>query len=623
MTDDFSRRAYVPRHARQHITRWSRFWRSPFTRAALVLVAVVCVAGAWVGGRAWQAKGELEQAQALVSVAKAQVGEGSYAEVPATFGQIGIHTAKARSLTQGPLWSAAENLPFAGPNLQALREMAEIVDDTIVAAEPLVALAPQFTPERLAPTDGRVPLEPFEHAAEVYPPFAEDFASLRTRLADVPTAGTLPQVKAAKATLTELFDKSAQPVADAVPIVQVMPELLGGYGPRTYVVMFQNSAEPRSLGGSALSFSEVSVERGAIELSATVPAGFEEFPFRSSSVIAVPRGFDDIYPEAFGRFIANATLRPSSETAAQIIEAEWKNKYDKNIDGVISMDGPALSYLLAAVGPVRLSTGDEVSSANVVHLLFNEVYQRYNSGDPEADNLQQNVIYTETVQQTFGRLTSGAFAPMTLFQSMRSAAEGNHVSVWLASPAEQAAMESTAFAAKGLPESTATADVVGIYLNDQVGSKLGYYLSPTVTSSAAQCTPEGRQVDRVELALTNTLDPAVVEGLSPSIVGTDYDKLGLERGMQRYVMFAYLPPGSKLLSTTVDGVPIEATGQNDEGHPVQVIWTKIPPGGTSVVTVDILLDHPGVRELQVELTPTIQEPVRNTGVLDCATVMLP
>ena len=618
-------RAAPPRHAyRRPPSLARRFWISPFTRVALSLAFIlVVIATASVGVNAWSAKSHLQQAEALVTVVKSQVSDGDYAAIPGTFDQIHRHTAKARSLMGGRLWSMAEHLPKLGPNLITLRELTAVVDDTMAASEPLVALAPEFSHASLAPKDGKVPLEPFVRAADVLPQFAQQLPTLRAQLAAVPTDGAVPQLQDAKSKLMEIFDKVAPPLDKALPLVKVLPVLLGVDGQRNYVVMFQNNAELRSLGGTALSFTEISVDHGAIKLVRAVPAGLKEFPTHATPVIPVPDGFDAIYDKALGRFIPNATLRPSSITAAQIIQAEWQAKFGEPVDGVISMDGPALSNLLAAVGPVTLSTGDVVSSANVVDLLFNQVYQRYNSGDPGADNLQQNVVYAETVAKTFAKLTSGGFSPVTLYKSMSSAAAANGFTVWLTNAIEQSDIASTAFAATGLPESTPTTDMVGMYLNDQVGSKLDYYLDSTVTTSSAICTPAGQQVNRVELSLTSTLDPSQVGGLSPSITGDGYRGLGLAKGEQRYVVFAYLPKDSTLLSASVDGKPVAATGQSDEGHPVQVMWTLVPPGKTSTVSVDVLMGTPGARELKADFTPTLKGTKQATAPLDCSTVKLP
>ncbi len=104
-------------------------------------------------------------------------------------------------------------------------------------------------------------------------------------------------------------------------------------------------------------------------------------------------------------------------------------------------------------------------------------------------------------------------------------------------------------------------------------------------------------MDRVTLSLTNSLDPAAVPGIGPSISGTNYRSLSLAKAVQRYVVFAQLPKDSTLLSTSMNGEPIASTGNSDEGHPVQVLWTDIAPGAASRVSVDVIRGTPGAREL--------------------------
>jgi hypothetical protein len=99
--------------------------------------------------------------------------------------------------------------------------------------------------------------------------------------------------------------------------------------------------------------------------------------------------------------------------------------------------------------------------------------------------------------------------------------------------------------------------------------------------------------------------------------------LNLARGVQRYVLFAYLPKDSTLLSASIDGESVAATRNGDDGHPVQVLWTDIPPGATSTLSVDVLMGTPGERELQADVTPTLSETKRVATPLDCGTVSLP
>lgn len=608
-----------PRHARQlrHPRRRPAFW------GALSVIVLVLVAIVWVGGRAWAAKGELEQVRALTDEAKTAISEGSYEAAVDPYERIREHAARARSMTGDIFWDLGEKVPVLGKNLVAMRQLTEGIDDVLTAVAPLLEVAGDLEPAALAPQDGRVPIEVIEDVGVAMVAVDADLADVAPRIRAIDTAGTLSALGGAHAQLVDLLDSVESRLTDALPIVQVTPELLGADGPRTYVVMFQNNAELRSLGGSATTFAEVTLDNGVIGAPVVNPAAYNMRPHPEFSVIPVSEEFEDIYRLSLGRFIANATLRPSEQTAAQIVQAEWARMYGKDVDGVISMDGGALSALLQVVGPITLSTGDVVDAGTVLPLLFNGVYERFNSGDVVADDAAQGVIYSETVAQTFARLASGQFDPALLFSTMATAAEQNHTSVWFADEAERTVLAGTALAAEGLRPASGAEDVVGVYLNDQVGSKLNYYLASSVTTGTAQCGAASQVVHRVTLSLASTLPPEAVAGLSPSISGTGYASVGLEKGVQRLVTLLYLPPGAQFGAISVGGVAVSPTGNHDEGRPVHVMWVDIPPGGSNEVSFDVVMPDATQRPLVVDVTPTVQGTSVGSAPLDCATVVVP
>lgn len=619
-----SRQRRSDSHPPSHVRKHRRASATATRRTGLLVLALFLFVATWVGARAWLAKEQIAQAQAAVLALKEQVASGQYEGVVDEYDTIRDHTAAARGLIDDPLWRFAERVPVLGDNLGAFREITWIVDDAMVAAAPLADLATALDPSSFAPQDGALPMEPLITASSEVPRAAVTFQDLAARLDDVSTARTVGPIRDAKSTLSEVLDEASVALNDAAPVAEALPSILGADGIRTYVVMFLNNAELRSLGGTALSFAEITVDDGRIALTRQVPAAGENFPKRVEPVIPVPEGFEDIYPGTLGRFVANATIRPSAETAAEIVRAEWEAKFGAHVDGVVSMDVGALSALLKATDPITLSTGDVVAPDNVAALLLNTVYLRYNSGDLKADNVQQGLVYDETLTQTFARISSGQFDPITLVESMSWAAGEGRFSVWLTDEGERAALTPTGMAAGGLPVSTETEDVIGVYLNDQVGAKLNFYLGSQITTGSAQCTPDGRQVHRVALTLSSLLPPETVDGLTGSITGIAYRSLGLEKGEQRFLVFVYLPPGATVLSAVKDdGEVIEPTDQSDEDHPVQSVWMNLEPGETEAVTLDVLMGTPGERELVVDYTPTVRGVGRVTEPLACDTVALP
>lgn len=606
------RRRREGRHAKR--SRRSRRWLFLLIPVGLLAFCIV-----WIGVRGLLAKADLERAQAAVATLKSQVAGMDLSQVSHTYATVSADSASARQLTDDPIWRAGELVPVLGRNLTVVRQLAGLTDDVVTAVEPVVGLSRTLSPASLTPKDGAIPLDPISAAGPVLHRAAVDIGGLSAQVDQIDASGTISQVSAARARLSGLLQGIVPELKDADTVVSLTPTLLGADGPRTYVVMFQNNAELRSLGGTALSFAVISLDHGKITLIKTVAAGSGDFPDFPDPVIPIPDGFDQIYPKALGHFIANATLRPSFSTAAEIVDQNWKRQFGVNIDGVVSLDGVALSYILNATGPISLSSGDTIDARNVVAILLNSIYQRFNSGNYPVDNQHEDALYTEAISQTFTRLSSGAFDPGKLLSGLVSGLNDQRILFWDAHGTEQAALSATPMFQDGLPPSSATTDGVGIYFNDYVGSKLNYYLRSAVTTASGVCESNGRQSRRFTVALSSALSPTDAPNLSTSIAGGLYKGFGLARGAQRLMLFFYAPPGAAVVSAQVDGKAVEVTALHDQDRPVERIVVTIDPGAASTVVVDMLM-APGTRSLSLRVTPTLAGTPVTAAPLDCSTV---
>lgn len=603
-----------PRHSAPRRSHRYWFWLAP---TLLLIVAV-----AWIGARGWLAKTALEEAQADVGLLKAEAAAMNLPAIEPIYDRVAERTATARQLTTDPVWRVAEWMPFLGRNLTVVRELAESTDDVMIAVEPLVSLATELDPASLAPQDGAIPLDVFVRAGPLVEDAAVRIDAVNERAAAIDAGGTLGPVANARDRFVELLGDVQPSLDSAAELVPMIPALLGADAPRTYIVMFQNNAEARSLGGTALSFARITIDAGKINLEESVPAGFGNFPPFSVSPVPVPAGFSEIYPAAFGIFIPNATLRPSYPSAAEIVYQNWLQRKGVAADAVISIDAVALSYLLRATGPVTLSTGDVIDANNAVSFLLNDVLRSYQTGNVYEDNELQDRVYSETVTQTFARLSTGGFDVPTMASAMLQAFAEQRMALWSAHPEEQERVQSAGMA-NDLPESTPTSNAIGLYVNDNVGSKLNYYLAASASTHSAVCTADGRQVHRIVAVLTNLIDPALARTLGPSILG-DYARYGLAPGEQRIMLFGYAPPGSTILGATVDGQPIELEALHDEDHPVARFVISPKPGEIVQVTLDILMAEPGIRQVDLRMTPLVHPVVElSTKELDCSTLTLP
>jgi hypothetical protein len=614
--------AKTPRNLQRDRSRRKRFYTRWWFWLIVVLVLVLGLVAAyalWVGNKAMEAKGELESAQTLVGDLKAQALALDIDAATKTYDKVAKHTKRAVVLANDPWWKAGESVPFAGPNLRAVRELAEVTDGVVTkVVSPLMDVAGNLDPASLTPKDGALDVAPFVAAVPALAEANEGLATVRAEADSIKTEGTIDQVAAAQKQITGLLTQLDEPLAMLNQIVPLLAPALGSEAPRNYLIMFQNPAESRALGGTALSFAVVKVDQGRIELQKTVPAGYGNFTQYDKSVVQPPDGVYELYGSDYGIFIANVTVRPSFPDTARITQEMWLREFGVNVDGIVSIDPVALSYILRATDPITLSTGDVLAPDTLVPLLLNTVYQRYNTGRIAKDNIAQDAVYGEAVGATFSKLTSGPLNPQALIGALVQGTAERRILIYSARPEETAQL--TAFHLTGeLPVSDAATDRVGVYFQDNVGAKMNYYLHQAVHLQQATCRPDGRSNYRVSIDLTNGIDPSAVASMSPSILG-QYKVQKVKKGDQRMVVMIYAPPGSEVIGAGLNGKPQKLAEHHDEAYPVRKLTVTIPAGGTANLSYDIVAPTAGVKALEAAITPMVTPTAVDTTPLDCATV---
>jgi hypothetical protein len=607
---------FGPRHMHPTTTKlFKRWWFWLIIAVMFVLLA----AAAWIGVRALGAKSELEAAQAQVSQLKADAVAQKFSSLGTTMAKIESHAAKARDLTSDPIWRLAELIPVAGKNLTVVRQLAAATDAVVVdAVAPLVKVASTLSPKSFAPVDGAINLAPLTAAV---PAVAQAKAGINSAVATIDgidTSGTVGVLVAAKQKLSGLLTSVVPLIDTANEALPFIAPAMGSQQPRHYAVMFENNAESRPLGGTALSFALITMDHGKITLASTVSAGSSHFASYASSVIPVPDGLMTLYDGTFGTFIPNATVRPKFATAAQVTHEMWKRQFGMAVDGVISIDPVALSYILRATPPITLPSGDILTSDSLVPLLLNGVYLRYNSGNNETDAEAQQLIYAEAVAATFARLSHGPLDVKLLLAAVMQATSERRILLWSAKAPEQAELEKSGLAGD-LPLSDAKTDRVGVYFEDNVGAKLNYYLAQAVHLEQGVCRTDGRQTYRVGVDLTSTVPANPTKSLTPAVLG-QWRPEKVKPGVQRMYVYVYAPPGTQFTGATLNGVAVAVAPNHDENYPVAKMRVEVKPGATVKMTVDIVAAKAGKKALDAIITPMVHATALDRPALNCATV---
>ncbi|MCR2815868.1 DUF4012 domain-containing protein [Microbacterium jiangjiandongii] len=479
-------------------------------------------------------------------------------------------TAEARAQADGGLWRFAERLPVAGPNLVAVRSVAATIDDLVVRA---ALPAAQMDLGGVAPGGGRIDTAMLTDASELIEQAAVAVAEARASIDAIDRSALVDQVASGVDQLDRVVAQIEPLIGPAQQALAVVPGMLGAEGPRNYLVLVQNNAESRGTGGNPAALVLLHVDDGAISIAQQ--ASSEDFQRdRPYPVVELDPATVALYGDKVGRYMQDVTMTPDFAESARTMGAFWAERFGTPIDGTLSIDPVALSYLMAATGPVGLPNGDVLDSGNVVSTLLNEVYFRY----PEP--AMQDAYFAVAAGAIFDALTSVSNPRQLVEQATRAIDEGRLLYA-PSSPAEAELIAGTRLTG-ALPTDNAETTLIGSYVNDITEGKLNYYMDTAVSVATDVCTVTAdiTPTFTVTSSLTSTLQPDQVWGLASYISPARF----FPKGVISTDLVLYGPVGASFVSATVDGVPVAATPVEHLGRPAVKINVINDPASSHAVT---------------------------------------
>lgn len=572
--------------------------------AALLLVVVT----AWVGIRGLLAKGELEAALPLASRIQEQILDGDAEGAAASVEALQGHASSARSLTSDVIWRGVEVVPLLGGNLRVVRELTEVVDELATeGVAPLADLSGRFDASDLRPVDGAIDVQPFADAAPLVSAASDAIAQAQARVHGVRRDDVVEVLRDATDELEASVDEVAAALDTLDGALQLIPSMLGSEGPRNYLVVIQNPAEPRSGGGITSAFALINTDKGRAQL--VQQASSSTFPPYDTPVLELPLETRSLYGDVVGEYVQNATLTPQFTLSGQLLQEFWARQFGTRVDGVIAVDPIALSYLLRATGPITLATGDELSADTAVPLLLSEVYERY--ALPE----EQDAFFANAAAAVFSTVLNGSADPGRMLEAFAKAGSEGRILMWLDAEADQKVIADTTLAG-GLPLSDSDTTRIGLYVNEAGGTKVGYYLKREITVASAVCRNDGLRSVEVDVTLTNTLTAGQVL--------PDYVTAGglyVPPGNLRLLVAAYAPPGTinqgvELVANDSTAEAIGAHQTTDSDYVVSQVTVELAPQESRTVRFKMLLEADSAGDIAIVPTPGVYLPVtRNVSLL--------
>jgi len=351
--------------------------------------------------------------------------------------------------------------------------------------------------------------------------------------------------------------------------------LLGGAKrPAKYLVAFQNSAEARGVGGLLGAFAVLVIDKGTVRIERT--GSNSSLRIYGQLPVSMPKEFLNLYGTNPGDW-RNSNLSPHFPYAAKIWLGLWEKQFKEKLDGVITLDPVAISYLLEATGPVTLDDGEQITSANIVKKTLVDAYQEFDS-----KKSARKPYLVEILNATAKKIEERKFSSFTLLHGIQRAILENRLLLYSKNTKVERDLESTLLG--GSLDLNARNQFRAVVLNID-GSKLDYYLSRSVRVISTKCSPT--RETRVKVSFTNNVKNA--KSL-PEYVLTRVDRdkpTNLVPGQHRFVVFLYGPKGGELLDSYSPGSGLDLKKVSTErGRPIAMWDIDLPPGQKRVVVAN-------------------------------------
>lgn len=560
------------------MTSYQHAAREPRRVARWVWLAVTVLIVVFVAMLAWDAVQLRESSQALkVHAAAAQqaVTDRDADALAREVIALQLAADEFADATTGLHWWVANHVPWLKNQTLPLTQAGQSVQQVAVGAlAPIAQLGSLDALEVPAIQDGRLDpyvLEPYrETLAEAAGVMTTEVAALE----DVDVTAAVEQVRQPFLELRAELEGLADTIQGGHVAAEVLPTMLGADAPRTYLVMVQNNAEPRTTGGIPGAVLKVSVDNGNIEL--------EQFATANQMITMDGVDFDlteDELNNFTGRMIKypqDVNFTPEFPRSAAIMRQFWLEEFGEEAHGVLSLDPVALGYMLAEMPPTDID-GVTVTGENLSQVMLNESYFIF----PEPED--QDVFFALAAGTLFEQLLDAG--PSAIAGTERAIEERRFLA-WSSVEHEQELLQTTQVAGAFLQD----AGTLGMFINDGSGSKIGYYIDADTEVTDHLCTDGSVRSQTVTLTLTHTFTGNVQE-LPWYISGGG---LFVPEGEFHANILIYPEMGLGVTSVTRDGEPTGLHPSVHDGRTLGTARIELLPGESTTLTYELEASQHGL-----------------------------
>jgi hypothetical protein len=562
--------------------------RSPFAtvdrrvrrrRRVRIALVVIVVAGLAATLPLLLARGPLERGRADAFVAREALASGDLAAARQALDSARTEFSSARRTLRNPLTLLVGFVPGLGSTARTAGLLARAGEVSVVAAGDVVDAVASMPDGigSIAPAGGRFPLEVIAELAPAVRSASDELSRAHQMVVRSPDLLVAEQVRVARRELGEVLARVDRTAASAASLVTAMPEMLGSEGPRTYFFGASNPAELRGTGGFIGVWGLLRFDDGRLEVGDL--ASIHDLPDVPPERAVDPpsSGYADRYDRYEARWSwLNANVTPDFPSAAQVYEGLYETAVGEPIDGMIVADPFAIQALLSDGPPLEIPGIGPVDAGNVVDVVTNEAYARFDDQDE-----RQEVLATVAAGALRAFMAEGISDTGAAVDALGEAVGNGHLLFHATDADLQARLEAAGVAGSlgGDPEGDQPGDVMAFAINSQTSAKVDYFLE-MASEAEVRLLPGGAAQTLLTIRLTNR---APTQGQPEYVIGPTLP--GLEAGDNRFLLDVFCAPSCSFTAFDAERAEDEVRLGADRGHPALGTRLRLPSGETETIAV--------------------------------------
>jgi len=566
--------------------------------AVLIVALVAAVAPAALAAN--NAADLMQQGKDSATRALNAARDGDTITAQGAFNEASREFAAAADKLESPTVTPSLAVPFVASNVRAARTLADLGTQLASTGESLTVA---INPESLEVVGGRLPLE---EVAKIQPKLAEGSAALADALVRVRTVSDDPYlagpVRDAVVKIEAQLARASREAQHANDAAKLASAILGGAGPRHYLLIITNPAESRATGGFTGSYAVMTAEHGKITVGEILRTGVWNATLRDLPSVTwtapadYKRRYAPFHPETT---LQNVNLSPDFPSITEVLLSLSNQAGVGTVDGVMSVDPSGLAALLQLTGPVTIAGWPEpIGADNVVNVTLRDAYARFPDDTGSRVDLLGDVAKAAVDQATSGSLGK----PSKIAKTLGQAAHEGHIILGFARPAEQALAVELGIA---MNFDQPPVDGIALTTSNAAGNKIDYYQQRDV-DYRVKLTPNDDASKAIAKAqfITTLENTAPAEGL-PQIVIGPFDQRFVA-GESRNFVSLYSP--LEFVDAGIDGNFTTVAPNREQGHNVVSFYAEMLAKQSKTITANlagILELHDGWYSVQIRHQPTL------------------